>query len=551
MSHSAKVPPLAHPHHLKSVWAIAAAAVLVLASPARRVDGQQTASARGAINVGSTIYHPRPDDPAFVNAPEPLPSLANAQVSIGQPSVSAGLTINALFDSSIDNDSNAASIKSTINSAIAEYQAQFSDPITVTILFREMSSGLGQSNWYYYTGYSYSTVIAALRADATSTDDATAISLLPQATTNPVTGTTSTSVKPAHLRAIGINQTPPSDCVATGLAQACDGIVSLNTHLTTPGSSGSTLSYSLKAVIQHEIDEVLGLGSFVPSAGPMIEDLFRYNQSGSRYYNTADSRTTGVFAYFSLDSTTRLAEFDNQNDGGDTGDWQSTPRRAGVAAQVQDAFATAGAFPALGVEIRALDAVGYDTVPAPSITSQPASPTISYNSAASLSVTASGGSLSYQWYQGASASTANPVSGATSSSYTTPALISDKKYWVRVSNSTGTADSNTAVVTVNFTDPTLSAESTLIKKQHWDEVAARINAEETRAGRSNTSFRTLTAGSSLVLRQDYLDRRSALETLFSLAGLTPVWHSNPSPGSAITTTELNDLRTNLHALETR
>ncbi len=85
---------------------------------------------------------------------------------------------------------------------------------------------------------------------------------------------------------------------------------------------------------------------------------------------------------------------------------------------------------------------------APSITDQPDSQSISSGQTATLSVTASGtASLSYQWYRGSSGSTANPV-GTNSSSFTTPALTVTKSYWVRVTNGCGTADSQTATVTV-------------------------------------------------------------------------------------------------------
>lgn len=83
------------------------------------------------------------------------------------------------------------------------------------------------------------------------------------------------------------------------------------------------------------------------------------------------------------------------------------------------------------------------------ISTQPQSKTISSGQTATLSVTATGTApLAYQWYQGASANTANPISGATASGYTTPALTASASYWVRVSNSTGSIDSDTAAVTV-------------------------------------------------------------------------------------------------------
>jgi PEP-CTERM motif-containing protein len=119
----------------------------------------------------------------------------------------------------------------------------------------------------------------------------------------------------------------------------------------------------LLAVTEHEIDEILGLGSTlglgVPSPfnnQPSPEDFFRYDQSGNRSFTTSNTAT----AYFSIDGTTRLAQFDNRNDGGDFGDWLSNPLPSGAQPKVQDAFATPHASPALGVELTALDVIGYD-----------------------------------------------------------------------------------------------------------------------------------------------------------------------------------------------
>ncbi len=85
----------------------------------------------------------------------------------------------------------------------------------------------------------------------------------------------------------------------------------------------------------------------------------------------------------------------------------------------------------------------------PAITTQPASQTIISGQTATMTVVATGTApLSYQWYQGISPSTTNPISGATSASYTTPALAGSTSYWVQVSNSEGIVDSNTATITV-------------------------------------------------------------------------------------------------------
>ena len=85
----------------------------------------------------------------------------------------------------------------------------------------------------------------------------------------------------------------------------------------------------------------------------------------------------------------------------------------------------------------------------PEITMQPASGTITSGSTATLNVGATGAApLSLQWYQGPSGETSAPVTGATTHDFTTPALTQTTAYWVRVSNSAGTADSNTATLTV-------------------------------------------------------------------------------------------------------
>ena len=83
----------------------------------------------------------------------------------------------------------------------------------------------------------------------------------------------------------------------------------------------------------------------------------------------------------------------------------------------------------------------------PAITTQPASVTIPSGSTTALSISATGTSPTFQWYIGNSGNTGTPVSGATASTFTTPALTSTTTYWVRASNAAGNADSNAATVT--------------------------------------------------------------------------------------------------------
>jgi len=84
----------------------------------------------------------------------------------------------------------------------------------------------------------------------------------------------------------------------------------------------------------------------------------------------------------------------------------------------------------------------------PSIITQPASKTVSTGQTATFSVSATGtGILTYQWKKGVT-----PISGATSSSYTTPATTtadSGAQFSVTVTNRVGNITSNAATLTVN------------------------------------------------------------------------------------------------------
>ncbi len=94
------------------------------------------------------------------------------------------------------------------------------------------------------------------------------------------------------------------------------------------------------------------------------------------------------------------------------------------------------------------DSINEEGPSSPSITTQPASQEVASGTPASLSVAANGDDLTYQWYTGNSGDTTAPVAGATGSILDTGALTANTNFWVQITNAGGTADSNTAVVTV-------------------------------------------------------------------------------------------------------
>jgi len=267
------------------------------------------------------------------------------------------LTIHPVFSDGINADPNAIAIESGINAIIQGYEKTFADAIDISIAFYVMDSGLGESHWYYHT-VSYTDYRAALATHGTSSDDATAIAHLPAGPNNPANGNQNVNLSFANSRALGFN-------VSLGPGQT-DGGVWLNTSLLNYSRTNPDPDkYDFIGVVSHEINEVLGLSSSLNGSsnggpaptGPIgAMDVFRYGANGARSFDTG----VNTLAYFSLDGTTQLAQF-NQHQGGDFGDWDSYDS-GGHPPRVQDAWTTPGVATDLGVELTALDAIGYHRV---------------------------------------------------------------------------------------------------------------------------------------------------------------------------------------------
>jgi hypothetical protein len=275
----------------------------------------------------------------------------------------AGLTIIPTYNSTGATSIDAAT-QTIINNAIAFYQNTFTNNITVNIEFHNMSTGLGQSIVFIFNE-PYSMYCTALAANATSPDDITAVANTPCGS-NPINGNANIGVKSPDGRALGLN-TPellfPTNTSCPTPMFTGSGCIGLNVVLANmhPGL--------LFAAVEHEIDEVLGLGSALNStttpAMPWTEDLFRWQPGPPVVRSYAANATTGnpcamgtPASFFSIDGgTTDVDDFNNCNNGGDYGDWIThTP------SQVQDAFTNASGAATLSIaspEVRALDVIGY------------------------------------------------------------------------------------------------------------------------------------------------------------------------------------------------
>ena len=323
--------------------------------------GKVTSRIVGHLSAGTTYYYRV--QPYGASAAGGRSTVMTATTTTG-----AGLVINPTFDNSITSNPNSAAIEAMITQSIAIFQSLFSDPITVEILYRYAATGPGgkaldpgviaESDSSVYS-IPWGDFISALVADAKTSNDSTADASLP-------TSSLTANITPssANGRAIGLD-TPPSLLAngKTGSGGQYDGIVTLNSQVpfqfTRPASANN---YDAQSSTEHEMDEVLGLGSHLGSSPPvtdlMPQDLFSWSAPGTRNYSAQGTR------YFSIDSgKTDIVGF-NQDSSGDYGDWlsgscpQATP-------YVQNAFSCSGQssdISASSPEGINLDVIGYGLV---------------------------------------------------------------------------------------------------------------------------------------------------------------------------------------------
>jgi Fibronectin type III domain len=312
-----------------------------------------------------TIYHYR------VRAYNSLGASSGSIVKTATTAATtSGLVINPAFDSSILNDPNAAAIQSMINQTIAIYQALFNDPVTIQIRFRYATTSpdgtplpagrISQSDFVIYTR-SWSTFINALRADATTSNDNLANASLPGSALS-----ANIVMSSANGRAVSYSLNTPPAMFADGTVGnggPYDGIVTLNSsnpfQFSRPTSAGN---FDAQRSTEHEIDEVMGLGSHLdldpPGTDLRPQDVFSWSSPGVRNLTSSGAR------YFSIDSgSTNIVNF-NQDPHGDFGDWLS-PACPQTYPYVQNAFGCTGQssdVASTSPEGINLDVIGYDLI---------------------------------------------------------------------------------------------------------------------------------------------------------------------------------------------
>jgi hypothetical protein len=205
--------------------------------------------------------------------------------------------------------------------------------------------------------------------------------------------------------------------------------------------AGNTGSHAVKIVNAATSQDVTGGSVSVPTSGG----------------------TAGTLAYANLPASVTLSAnttyyvVSQETQGGDAWyDVNTSIQTTAVAAENTGIYSYDGAsYSGYGAANQSYGPIGflYSTAAVqPEITQQPQSQTVTAGAVATFSVSASGGSLSYQWFSAPSGSSSfTAISGATASSYTTPATTlaqSGTQFMCAVSNGNGSVNSSAATLTV-------------------------------------------------------------------------------------------------------
>ena len=247
------------------------------------------------------------------------------------------LTIVPTFDSSITGSAYATTIEGAINDA-AKFYTRFSNPISVSVDYKLAPRArgiLGAVQFYYFPSYlDYGTSLAQDAAAYHNDVAASAAAHLSSGNTADLIRATSADFRALGFSAAGVLNSSGSS------GGTFDGVILLNAdYLLGFGGSGS---YPPTQTIQHEIDEVLGIGgagsvlNLMQQSGltskPTVDfgngpqtyigpmDQYRYASAGTPSLNTSGSATS----YFSTDGGTSKLVLFNQNKSGDYGDWGAT-----------------------------------------------------------------------------------------------------------------------------------------------------------------------------------------------------------------------------------
>jgi hypothetical protein len=383
--------------------------VIVSAQPAGKV-----ALGRGSMPAGLSGGLP-----AGLPGATSAPRVAEARPALKNEPAAPGIVYTC--DATIYGAS--ATACDTLNTTIAGlYSSAFSNA-NASIYITLGETGLGMSNWVF-NYESYSSFRNALIASEGDPNDITAVADSVPAV-NPY-GSDSVGLVNALERALGFGapgtglEANFDFCSAPGTAGCYDGIITISNAEPLYFRSGEISSgqYDFFTVAEHETDEILGTASSCCGASNsyvLPADYFRYHSQGTRSFaygsNDACSSSDSTNACFSLDGVHMLQQYNNLNNGEDTGDWVFN-----CAHQLVQDYALCSGVAGVDIsptaEILVLDVVGYtlaSSQPPPTVTTGVAGSITSSGATLNGTVNPNGASANYWFLYGTDSSLAGAL----------------------------------------------------------------------------------------------------------------------------------------------
>jgi len=282
--------------------------------------------------------------------------LATAVLAALLATPAQALTIDPVFEGTVP-----AAVEGAIDTAINTLDGLYANPVTITVDFTYSAGAAGNllSTTQYYNDVSYSTYVAALKADSAANPGntvlATAVANLPKG--NDANGAKDLAITDAQYNLLSLYSKQ------LALNPIANPAPVININSSQPFTfSGAVAAGTYDAVggLEHELDEVLGGGGggstlneiadgactagstqawFCNKVGSL--DLYRYSAPNSPTLSTASNAT----AYLSFDGGKTSIVALNQDSGGDFGDFApNCGTGSGSGQLIQNAFNCTGAY---------------------------------------------------------------------------------------------------------------------------------------------------------------------------------------------------------------
>jgi hypothetical protein len=295
------------------------------------------------------------------------------------------LTIQPTFDSSLTGYVNGLAYEAAINTAVSTIDGLYGNPGTVNVLFEYNSGVLGMTQ-SAVTLVPYGTYTAQLGAISAANPANTALSTAVAHFGAGNIGSwvaSTTALLRVGLGFTGAGTTPCFDVTGSfvsGCNATYDSIISLGNMSML--SYGPGLNSQAVAVVEHEINEVLGGGGPGSTIGRNFSgyvsgvvlgptDLYRYQSATSDCagltHTPSLTTSSSAAACYSVDGgNTALVQMNQTGGGSDYGDFRTT------APQIQDAFysGTSAVYSPASPEFTMMQSIGYNA-PVVTITAAP------------------------------------------------------------------------------------------------------------------------------------------------------------------------------------